>query len=216
MNVFNYIKILLVIFVLSVSQTVYTVTENKPEDVILKVSKLFIESLKTEEITPENGEQQIIQIVKNVLSPIIDFRRIAYRTMGKNYKKATTQQFLAFEEAIKKSLINTYSNPLLDDSAQIADTLSVEIRKVQPGKNKNPTSIVSTWLKVGATEKYDVVYYMYFKKSKEVWLVENVAVEGINLGISFRNQYQRLLNENNGDIDRVTKIWAKSKINPES
>ena len=187
--------------------------DNKPEQVINDVADRFIEALKKEKITQENGKEQIKKIVDDILSPVIDFRRIAYRTMGKNYKKATTKQFLEFEEAIKKSLINTYANPLLEDSRQLAEKVSVEIRDVKPGKSKSPTSIVSTWLKIDATEKYDIVYYMYLKKSNNKWLVENIAVEGINMSISFRNQFERLIGEYNGDIDQVTKVWAESKVN---
>ncbi|MBE8182161.1 MAG: ABC transporter substrate-binding protein [Candidatus Portiera sp.] len=186
-----------------------------PEVLISKVADNFIGALKEEKISndPTKGKEQIKRIVDTHLSPAIDFRRIAYRTMAKNYKKASTKQFLAFTESIKKSLINTYTNPLIElDSQQVAKLLAVEIRESRiTGKKKN-TAVVATWLIVGANEKYDVVYYLYFKESKDTWLVENISVEGINLALSFRNQFQRLFSEYGGDYDKVTQVWATSKV----
>ena len=183
----------------------------EPEAVIQKAATDLIEIFKTQPIT--GGKEQIKQIVDEVLSPVIDFRRIAYRSMGKYYKRASPQQFLAFTEAVQISLINTYSGPLLESDAQeLAKKLSVEIYGAKTIEGRSRRKIVSTWLKVGSTEKYDVVYYMYLNTKKELWLVENVSVEGIDIGINFRNQYQRLISENRGDLDKVTEIWAKSKI----
>ena len=186
-----------------------------PAKVIRQVSDSFIAALKDTEISndEEKGKEEIKEIVEKHLSPAIDFRRIAYRTMGKYYKKASKEQFLAFEESIKKSLINTYANPLLEsDSRRIAEQLAVEIRNSKISGENNDKAIVETWLKIGVNEKYDVVFFFYRKKSSGAWLAENVVVEGINLSISFRNQFQRLYTEYSGNIDQIVGIWAKSRV----
>ncbi len=188
---------------------------DSPEMVITKVADKFIGALRQTKIDkdPTKGKEQIKQVVDTHLSPAIDFRRIAYRTMGKNYKQASTEQFLGFTDAIKRSLINTYASPLIElDSQQVAKQLEVEIRESRISGKKQNNAIVATWLKVGATEKYDVIYYLYFKESKDAWLVENVAVEGINLSLSFRNQFQRLFSEYQGDFDKINQVWADSKV----
>lgn len=192
-----------------------TQAADTPEVVINQVADNFIGALKQTKIDddPVKGKEQIKQVVDTHLSPVIDFRRIAYRTMGKYYKKASTEQFLAFTESIKRSLINTYANPLIElDSQQVANRLAVEVRDSKITGKKQRNAIVATWLKVGANEKYDVIYYLYYKEAKDKWLVENVAVEGINLSLSFRNQFQRLFSEYGGDYDKITKVWADSKV----
>lgn len=183
-----------------------------PEEVVATTATELIDALKTRSLTGDK-KAAIKEIVDEVLSPVIDFRRIAYRSMGKYYKRATTHQFLNFTEAIKISLINTYSGPLLENDAQaLANKLTVEIRDAKPIEGSRPRTLVATWLRIGPTEKYDVIYYMYLNTKKDAWLVENVSVEGIDLGITFRNQYQRLITEHNGDIDAVIAVWAQSKI----
>lgn len=187
-----------------------------PKQAIVKVSAEFIAAIKQAEISDDEeiGKEQIKQLVDNHLSPYIDFRRVAYRTMAKHYKKASTKQFLAFEDAIKKSLINTYANPMLDPDSreELTSQIEVEIRDSRFINKKQTTASVSTWLKIGPTEKYDVIYSLYYKTKEDKWLVENLTVEGINLSLSFRNQFQRLYTENGGDIDAVTAIWAQARV----
>lgn len=200
------------IALLITSQSSYSAQQDEPRQVVRKTADSLLEILRNEKIEKETAKEQLSAIIDNVLSPVIDFRRLAYRTMAKHYKQASTEQFLEFTKAIKQSLINTYASPLTEsDSRALAEKLSVEIRSVQDIEGKTPRAIVSTWLKVGNNQQYDVIYYFYFSKSKNVWLVENMVIEGINLLITFRNQYQRLISENNGDIDRVTQLWAESK-----
>lgn len=218
-NDISFAKLMLgiaIVSILSIGGTSYRATAaDSPEQIITKVADNFIGALKVAKIDkdPIKGKAQIKNIVDTHLSPLIDFRRIAYRAMGKHYKQASTEQFLDFTEAVKKSLINTYANPLIElDSQQVANRLAVEIRESKITGKKKRNSIVATWLKVGANEKYDVIYYLYYKESKDQWLVENVAVEGINIGLTFRNQFQRLFTENGEDFDKVTQVWAASKV----
>ena len=183
-----------------------------PQQVVRKTADTLLEVLRDEKIEPNTAKQQLTAIVDTILSPVIDFRRVAYRTMAKHYKQASTQQFLVFTEAIKQSLINTYANPLVESNSQaLAEKLSVEIRETKIVEGKTPRAIVSTWLRVGNNDKYDVIYYFYFNTSKNAWLIENMVIEGINLLITFRSQYQRLISENRGDINKVTQVWAQSK-----
>ena len=185
-----------------------------PQRIVHETADALLSKLRREQIVAETAEEQLTTVVKVILTPVIDFRRLAYRTMAKHYKRASREQFLSFTEAIKQSLINTYANPLIEtDSQALAEKLAVEIREVKKVGGKTPRTAVSTWLKVGNTQKYSVVYFFYFNKSKNTWLVENMAIEGIDLLISFRNQYQRLISANQQDIDKVTTIWAASKAN---
>jgi len=201
-----------VISLLLLAQAAYAVEQEDPSQLVRKTADSLLEILRTEKIEQETAKEQLNLIIDNVLSPVIDFRRLAYRTMAKYYKQASTEQFLAFTQAIKQSLINTYAGPLVEsDSRLLAEKLSVEIREVQNIEGKTPRTVVYTWLKIGNNQQYDVIYYFYFNKSRNSWLVENVVIEGINLLITFRNQYQRLASENNGDIDKVTQLWVEPK-----
>ena len=40
------------------------------------------------------------------------------------------------------------------------------------------------------------------------WLIINIIVNGVNLGLTFRNQFQALAAENNNNIDSIIKDWT--------
>ena len=40
------------------------------------------------------------------------------------------------------------------------------------------------------------------------WLIINIIVNGVNLGLTFRNQFQALAKEHNENIDEVIKHWT--------
>jgi phospholipid transport system substrate-binding protein len=42
------------------------------------------------------------------------------------------------------------------------------------------------------------------------WLIVNIIVNGVNLGLTFRNQFQALAIEHNGDIEEVTNNWISN------
>ena len=208
------LKLLAIPLVLLVllAQFTYAAEPADPSQVVRQTADNLLEILRTEKIEEETAKEQLSHIIDDVLSPVIDFRRLAYRTMAKYYKQASTEQFLAFTQAVKQSLINTYAGPLVEtDSRLLAEKVRVEIREVQNIEGKTPRAVVYTWLKVGNNQQYDVIYYFYFNKSRNAWLAENIVIEGINLLITFRNQYQRLASENNGDIDKVTQLWVTPK-----
>ena len=55
-------------------------------------------------------------------------------------------------------------------------------------------------------EVYPVVYTLHQRDGE--WRVINVIVNGINLGLTFRNQFDQAMRDNNRDIDAVIDGWA--------
>jgi phospholipid transport system substrate-binding protein len=39
-------------------------------------------------------------------------------------------------------------------------------------------------------------------------MIVNIIVNGVNLGLTFRNQFQALANNNNGDIKKTLNGWV--------
>ena len=40
------------------------------------------------------------------------------------------------------------------------------------------------------------------------WQIVNIVINGVNLGLTFRNQFQALASENNNDINAVISNWS--------
>ncbi|NBW84514.1 MAG: ABC transporter substrate-binding protein [Proteobacteria bacterium] len=46
------------------------------------------------------------------------------------------------------------------------------------------------------------------KPTEDNWLIINIIVNGVNLGLTFRNQFQALAKEHNENIDEIIKHWT--------
>ena len=54
--------------------------------------------------------------------------------------------------------------------------------------------------------KYPISYKL--RKNDQNWMIINIIVNGVNLGLTFRNQFQALANNNNGNINLTLEGWV--------
>ena len=139
--------------------------------------------------------------IKEIFEPMIDFRRVAASVMGKKYYlMASKDERAEFVNIFKDSLLDTYAETL----AQWGDSLiSTEFPK--SNLNKEITSVeVRQTLDTGSS-KYPISYKL--RKSNEGWKIVNIIINGVNLGLTFRNQFQALAVSHEEDIETTLKNW---------
>jgi phospholipid transport system substrate-binding protein len=159
--------------------------------VLTKNSELF-------ETDRETYEQKI----KDIFEPKIDFRRVAASVMGKKYYLlATKEQRAQFVEIFKDSLLDTYAETL----AQWGDsTISTQFQDDFSYKELKTVEVKQT-LDTGSS-KYPISYKL--RKDKEDWKIINIIINGVNLGLTFRNQFQALAISNNEKIESTIDNWV--------
>ena len=140
--------------------------------------------------------------IKEIFEPMIDFRRVAASVMGKKYYlMASKDERAKFVNIFKDSLLDTYAETL----AQWGDSLiSTEFPK--SNLNIEITSVeVRQTLDTGSS-KYPISYKL--RKSNEGWKIVNIIINGVNLGLTFRNQFQALAVSHEEDIETTLKNWV--------
>lgn len=136
------------------------------------------------------------------LSELVSFRRIAGRVMGKHARKATKQQRSRFVIVFKRSMYESYSKALVESSVA---SMEVETVTMNPRSNKKATVNIKVTSDSG--NQYDVAYSVFHDKSG-AWMVENVVVSGINVGLAFRDRFNQAYRVNKGDLDAVIESWS--------
>ena len=138
--------------------------------------------------------------IKEIFDPMIDFRRVAASVMGKKYYQASSpKQRKDFVVIFRNSLLDTYAETLAQWGDQSINTL--------PGKGdwSGLKSIeVKQMLDTGSS-KYPISYKL--RKSDDQWMIVNIIVNGVNLGLTFRNQFQALANNHDGNIEVILMNW---------
>ena len=137
-----------------------------------------------------------------IFEPMIDFRRVAASVMGKKYYLlATKEQRAQFVEIFKDSLLDTYAETL----AQWGDsTISTQFQDDFSYKELKTVEVKQT-LDTGSS-KYPISYKL--RKDKEGWKIINIIINGVNLGLTFRNQFQALAISNNEKIESTIDNWV--------
>ena len=140
--------------------------------------------------------------IKEIFEPMIDFRRVAASVMGKKYYLlSTSTQREDFVEIFKDSLLDTYAETL----AQWGDsTISTDFSSLKINDQIKNIEVKQT-LNTGSSN-YPISYKL--RKSQDGWKIVNIIINGVNLGLTFRNQFEALAISNNEDIESTLNKWV--------
>ena len=136
-----------------------------------------------------------------VFEPMVDFRRVGASVMGKKYYlAASSSQRLQFIQSFKTSLLDTYSSTLAQWGDQKIITIFPEVSEFKKTEDVRQNLITSSNI-------YPITYKVRKDKNGN-WLIINIIVNGVNLGLTFRNQFQALAKEHDENIDEIIKHWT--------
>ena len=192
-------------------------------------SLLFLVPANSNEINPEtfidSKAQSMVQVIvnnpdlfetdpnlfkkkiKDIFEPMVDFRRVSASVMGKeNYLKSSTEQRSEFIEVFKNSLLDTYASTLAQWGDQKIVTKFTNKTTFEKIEDVNQDLLTES-------NSYPITYKV--RKSGEGWKIINIIVNGVNLGLTFRNQFRALAEEFDGDIDKVILNWTSNANIPE-
>ena len=135
------------------------------------------------------------------VAKVIDFESITRGILKDHLNAISGEQKLAFRKEFERSITN-----LLGTALKSAKEFEVTIERVQKSsKNPNRARVLGV-LTSPKNERFELLTTVAFKE--EQWVVRNLIVNGINLGVTYRNQFNELVARNAGDIDATISAWA--------
>jgi phospholipid transport system substrate-binding protein len=140
-------------------------------------------------------------LVDDSLDDIADFRYIGASVMGRYFQNATPQQRSRFADTFRQTLIDTYSKGLVT-----FDYREVRVLNAQESQRYEEQASVAMEVVASDGSVYPVSYSLRLTDDK--WKVVNVIENGINLGLTFRNQFDQAKRDQNRDYDAVINGWA--------
>jgi len=191
----------LFIFLLLLLSISSEATEN-PYDFIDENAQKMADLLTYDSDLFKSDRQLYEEKIKEIFDPMIDFRRVSAMVMGKeHYMMATTEQRSKFVEVFRESLLDTYAETL----AQWGNSkITTQFPEYYESKNSNIVEVKQI-LDTG-NSKYPISYKL--RKNNEGWKIVNIIINGVNLGLTFRNQFESLASANNNDIDLTIENWV--------
>ena len=163
------------------SQVVQAEAIESPAVLLERTSQQVIKILQDDRELLQKEPDRVYAIIDEYILPHLDDVTMAKLALGKNWKKATKEQKIAFVGEFRNLLVRTYSKSLIEFSDQKiyffpvkmkADTYktSVKAEVIQPGGPSIPMS-----------------YRVRIKNN--AWKVYDIKIDGISLVTSYRGTF---------------------------
>ena len=178
-----------------------TLTGN-PYDFIDSNAQKMVEVLTKNSDLFEKDREEYEQKIKDIFEPMIDFRRVSASVMGKKYYLlASKEERSEFVEIFKDSLLDTYAETLAQWGDSTITTQFEEDFSYLELKNIEVKQTLDT-----GNSKYPISYKL--RKNNEEWKIVNIIINGVNLGLTFRNQFQALAISYDDNIESTLENWV--------
>ncbi|WP_150302806.1 MlaC/ttg2D family ABC transporter substrate-binding protein [Pseudomonas saliphila] len=173
-----------------------------PQQVVEDTSNRVMDVLDSNRELYKKDSAAFLEGLSEVLDPVVDYEGIARSVMTVRFSRdASPEQVQRFIETFKRSMVQFYGNALLEfDSGEIS---------VLPPRNRDKRedrASVNMEIKTANGTVYPATYTMVNKDGQ--WMVRNVIVEGINIGLLFRDQFAQAMQTHNNDLDKVIDNWG--------
>lgn len=152
------------------------------------------------------------------LDGVVDFRGFARGVMGRYASKERYQSLdeagkeqlrahlMAFTDALRTGMVNTYSRGLLAFGGSRVELGEVDMA---PGS----TRVASVTQRVfGDDGKIYTVKYQMGQYRDGSWKLRNLIIENINLGEIYRGQFEAAVLEADGDLGAVIANWDDNRV----
>ncbi|MBE9560092.1 MAG: ABC transporter substrate-binding protein [Proteobacteria bacterium] len=196
------------------SQVVQAEPIESPSVLLERTSRQVIKILQDDHELLQKEPRRVYKIIDEYILPHLDDVTMAKLALGKNWKKASREQKIAFVVEFRNLLVRTYSKSLLEFSDQeiyffpvklAADThkASVKAEVVQPGGPSIP-----------------MAYRVRIKNN--AWKVYDIKIDGISLVTSYRGTFSQEIRKSGMDgllkymRDKNSKLASKVNQNAES
>jgi phospholipid transport system substrate-binding protein len=190
----------ILVLVALVALPVFTTAQSNPDNFLDDRAQEMVNVIVTNQSLYASDPVKFKAKINTIFEPMVDFRRVGASVMGKKYYRvATKDQRLRFISVFKTSLLDTYSSTLAQWGDQTIKTNFSKKIVFNKTEDVNQSLVTSNNI-------YPITYKVR-NDGKGNWLIINIIVNGVNLGLTFRNQFQALALEHNEDIDEIINNW---------
>jgi len=176
-------------------------TESNPHQFIDNRAQAMVTVITSNQSLYGSNPEQFKEKINAIFEPMVDFRTVGRLVMGKKlYLSATKEQRTKFIAVFRTSLLENYSSTLAQWGDQTIETTfpdKVIFNKIEGVRQNLITS----------NNRYPITYKVR-NDGEGNWLIINIIVNGVNLGMTFRNHFQALAAEHNEDIDEIINQWT--------
>jgi len=170
---------------------------------------IFVQSLidKTSKILSDNiSKEQKITELKVVAKETVDIKGVSLYTLGSFVKTLDQSQQDKYNTLFENYFLKSFSSRLVDyENPEIVITSKEVV-------NESYT-IVNSLLK-GTSDRPEIkIDWRIYTKNPDKPLIRDLIIEGLSLARTQKEEFESVLNSNNGDINALFKILEEYSKN---
>ena len=201
MAVAHYRSIFLFVLLSLLAVTAQANTEEQLQAYVNDNTQRMVEQLNRERGLYQDDSDAFYRSMNQTMDGFVDFRRIAARVMGRYARQASPEQRDQFVESFKRSLFESYAQALVASRDFRIEVLSATLNPRDDNRASVDMQVITE-----TGNRYPVTYSMYRAKNDQ-WMMENVIVEGVNIGLAFRDRFSQEMEANRDQVQVVVDGW---------
>ena len=191
-------KIKYIIFILLLSLSNLTKSYSIEPDVFVQSTVNKASSV----LSSEKSLEKKISKLKKIAEETVDIRGIGFYTLGSVRKTLNDEQKKKYAELFEQYFLKSFSSRLAEYTNP---EISVEGKKIL---NENYT-IVNSLLK-GTNERPEIkIDWRIYTKNPNEPLIRDLIIEGLSLARTQKEEFQSILNSNDGNIESLFDALEK-------
>jgi len=181
-----------------------------PSVLLERTSMQVIKILKEDHDLLQKQPERVYKIIDEYILPHLDEVTMAKLALGKNWKKATKEQKIAFVAEFRNLLVRTYSKSLLEFSDQEINFFPVKL-----AADTHRTSVKAVVIQPGGPS-IPMAYRVRVKNN--AWKVYDIKIDGISLVTSYRGTFTQEIRKSGMDgllkylRDKNIKLASKADL----
>lgn len=157
----------------------------EPTDAIRSAIDRGVDVIKGANLRDRKQRTETIERLRPIVYPLFDFKEMAMRSLGSNWRSLDGQQQSEFVTVFTKLLERTYADQI--------DLYSGQQVVYRSERADGDYVEVDTQLISSDKQRYSVVYRLHKVDGK--WRIYDVVAEGISIVSNYRAQFARTLNK---------------------
>lgn len=188
----------LIVFAFATLLATLALAQEAPDALVKQVTEEVLEIVRKDKDIQNGNAKKVVDLVDAKVIPHFNFQHMTALAVGKDWRKASTQQQQQLTAEFKTLLVRTYSNALTGYKNQ---RVVFKPFKMNPGDSE---ALVRTEVDQPGSKPVQLDYSL--EKLDAGWKVYDVSVAGISLVTNYRDQFGQEIR--NSGIDGLIKAIA--------
>ncbi len=175
--------------------------QDEPDSFLITISDQVLDVVKENRSGYKENPEVLQKALLDTLEPAVDFDAFSRGVMGSYYKDANPAQRNKFVSAFKATLVELYTQGLV--STEVDDI------KIEDTNKRSDTSASVTMRITSKDQNSYKIQYSLRRNDDASWKIRNLIVDGVNVGLTYRNQFKSAMETEDGNLERVIEIWPQ-------